>query len=133
MRERRINRSYHALLIRVVASTQPALYVPATKYIPHRQYMSDVVNTSLQIMIVPRLDKLLAKEKRTFYWLAKETGISHTTLWRLKKGKAVGINFETLEKICRALRCQPGDVLFLTNDKTPPRRQALKTRRKSSS
>ena len=45
-------------------------------------------------MIVPRLDKVLAKEKRTFYWLAKETGVSHTTLWRLKKGKAVGINFE---------------------------------------
>jgi putative transcriptional regulator len=83
-------------------------------------------------VIVPRLDKLLAKEKRTFYWLAKETGISHTTLWRLKKGKAAGINFETLEKICRALRCQPGDVLFLANDRTPPRRQSLKRRRKSS-
>ena len=41
-------------------------------------------------MIVPRLDKVLAKKKRTFYWLAKETGVSHTTLWRLKKGKAVG-------------------------------------------
>lgn len=83
------------------------------------------------IMIVPRLDKVLAKEKRTFYWLAKETGVSHTTLWRLKKGKAVGINFETLEKICRALRCQPGDVLFLTKDKTPHRSQASKKGRKS--
>jgi putative transcriptional regulator len=84
-------------------------------------------------MIVSRLDKVLAKEKRTFYWLAKETGVSHTTLWRLKKGKAVGINFDTLEKICRALRCQPGDVLFLTNHKTHPRRQSFKTKRKSSS
>ena len=83
------------------------------------------------IMIVPRLDKLLAKEKRSFYWLAKETGVSHTTLWRLKKRKAVGINFETLEKICRALRCQPGDILFFTNDKTPRRRQSLKSARKS--
>ena len=109
------------------------LYVPVTKYIPHRQYMSDVVNMSPPIMIVPRLDKLLAKEKRTFYWLAKQTGVSHTTLWRLKKGKAVGINFETLEKICRALRCQTGDVLFLTNDKTPTRRQSLKTKRKPTS
>jgi putative transcriptional regulator len=77
-------------------------------------------------MIVPRLEKLLATEKRSFYWLAKETGVSHTTLWRLKKGKAAGINFETLEKICRALRCQPGDVLFLTNDKIPPRGQSPK-------
>ena len=82
-------------------------------------------------MIVPRLDKVLAKDKRTFYWLAKETGVSHTTLWRLKKGKAVGINFETLEKICRALRCQPGDVLYLTKDKTPQRHQASKKGRKS--
>jgi putative transcriptional regulator len=82
-------------------------------------------------MIVPRLDKVLAKEKRTFYWLAKETGVSHTTLWRLKKGKAVGINFETLERICRALRCQPGDVLFLTNDKLPARRNGSKKGRNS--
>ena len=81
-------------------------------------------------MIVPRLDKLLANQKRSFYWLAKETGLSHTTLWRLKKGKAVGINFDTLEKICRALRCQPGDVLLLTNNKTPLRRQSLKVGRK---
>jgi len=82
-------------------------------------------------MIVPRLDRVLAKEKRTFYWLAKETGISHTTLWWLKKGKAVGINFETLEKICRVLRCQLGDVLVLTKDKPPLRRQASKKSRKS--
>lgn len=64
-------------------------------------------------MIYTRLDKLLATKKHTFYWLAKETGVSHTTLWRLKKGKAAGINFETLEKICHALQCQPGDVLFI--------------------
>ena len=80
-------------------------------------------------MIIPRLDKLLAKKERSFYWLAKETGISHTTLWRLKKGKAVGINFETLEKICRTLRCQPGDILFLTNDKTSPSRKPSKSGR----
>lgn len=82
-------------------------------------------------MIVPRLDIVLAKENRTFYWLAKETGVSHTTLWRLKKGKAVGINFETLEKICRALRCLPGDVLILTRDNTLPQRQVSKKSRKS--
>jgi len=82
-------------------------------------------------MIVPRLDKLLANENRSFYWLAKETGVSHTTLWRLKKGKAVGINFDTLEKICRALSCLPGDVLFLTGDNNLPKPQSLKTKRKS--
>ncbi len=66
-------------------------------------------------MIEIRVDQLLAEHGRTFYWLAKETGISHTTLWRLKKGKALGINFETLEKMCQALKCQPGDVLALAS------------------
>jgi DNA-binding Xre family transcriptional regulator len=53
-------------------------------------------------MIGIRVVELLAKQGRFFYWLAKETGISHTTLWRLKKGKAFGINFATLEKPCQA-------------------------------
>lgn len=65
-------------------------------------------------MIETRIDELLGERGRSYYWLAKETGISHTTLWRLKKGKALGINFGTLESICRALGCQPGDVLRLT-------------------
>jgi len=68
-------------------------------------------------MIAINLDHLLKQQKRTFYWLAKETGISHTTLWRLKKDKALGINFETLEKICQALSCKPGDVLMRVEDK----------------
>ena len=68
-------------------------------------------------MIEIRVDELLKSQERSFYWLAKETGISHTTLWRLKKGKALGINFDTLEKICRALGCQPGSVLTLASEK----------------
>jgi putative transcriptional regulator len=67
-------------------------------------------------MIEIRVDQLLEAQGRTFYWLAKETGISHTTLWRFKKGKALGINFETLEKMCRVLRCQPGDLLTSVNE-----------------
>jgi putative transcriptional regulator len=73
-------------------------------------------------MIEVQIDKLLKKHDRTFYWLAKETGISHTTLWRLKKRKALGINFDTLEKLCQALDCQPGDVLSRVNRKPPKRR-----------
>ena len=68
-------------------------------------------------MIEVRVDELLEEQRRSFYWLAKETGISHTTLWRLKKGKALGINFDTLEKICRGLNCQPGDVMRLASEK----------------
>jgi putative transcriptional regulator len=70
-----------------------------------------------RVVIEIRVDELLEERGRTFYWLAKETGISHSTLWRLKTGRAVGINFPTLEQICRALSCQPGDVLKLANEK----------------
>ena len=82
-------------------------------------------------MVEVRIDKLLEERGRTFYWLAKETGISHTTLWRLKKGKAQGINFGTLESICRALECQPGDVLRLPNDGNAPKKRGTKNRRKA--
>jgi putative transcriptional regulator len=73
-------------------------------------------------MIEIHVDELLGEHNRSFYWLSKETGISHTTLWRLKKGKALGINFETLEKLCGALGCQPGDLLTMTNNKRPAKR-----------
>jgi len=81
-----------------------------------------------------RVEELLEGRGRTFYWLAKETGISHTTLWRLKKGKALGINFGTLESICRALGCQPGDVLGLADaGKTGKKSEARSTRRSGKS
>ena len=78
-------------------------------------------------MIEIRVNELLVKHQRTFYWLAKETGISHTTLWRLKKGKAFGINFDTLEKMCRTLECQPGDVLALATAKKSRKNGKSKT------
>lgn len=85
----------------------------------------------LTSMIAINLDHLLKQQKRTFYWLAKETGISHTTLWRLKKDKAMGINFDTLEKICQALSCNPGDVLTRAEDKKPTGKRKTAQNRKS--
>ena len=78
-------------------------------------------------MIEIRIDQLLKAHGRTFYWLAKETGISHTTLWRLKKGKALGINFVTLEKLCETLGCQPGDMVMFTNHKKQRARKSPRT------
>jgi putative transcriptional regulator len=77
-------------------------------------------------MIEVKIDEVLEKRERSFYWLAKQTGISHTTLWRLKKGKAVGINFPTLEKICEALECQPGDILKIGSEKSAEKKQIKK-------
>lgn len=71
------------------------------------KYVSDIQYMFIKVQI----DELLKEKERTFYWLSKQTGISHTTLWRLKKGRALGINFVTLEKLCAALDCAPGDVL----------------------
>jgi len=78
-------------------------------------------------MIEVRIDQILKAHGRTFYWLAKETGISHTTLWRLKKRKALGINFITLEKLCETLNCQPGDVFTFSNQKRQRMGQRLAT------
>ncbi len=76
-------------------------------------------------MIEIRVDELLEGRGRSFYWLAKETGSSHTTLWQLKKGRARGINFETLGKICSGLECQPGDVRGLANSTKKGRKRSV--------
>jgi putative transcriptional regulator len=75
-------------------------------------------------LIEIQLDLLLERRGRTFYWLAKETGMSHSTPWRLKKGKAMGINFITLVKLCHTLGCQPGDVLRLANENNKGKRRS---------
>jgi len=77
-------------------------------------------------MIEVKLDELLAKHGHSFYWLSKKTHVSYTTLWRLKKGNALGINFATLVKICDALECQPGDILeFKTTHKQTSKTNSL--------
>jgi putative transcriptional regulator len=61
--------------------------------------------------IVVNVDVMLAKRKMQSKELAEILGITPANLSILKTGKAKGIRFETLEAICKALNCQPGDVL----------------------
>lgn len=61
--------------------------------------------------IVVNLDVMMAKRKVRSKDLAKELGITEANLSILKTGKAKAIRFSTLEAICRALDCQPGDIL----------------------
>lgn len=82
-----------------------------------------MLRATVTAMIRIRIDELLKERERSFYWLAKETGVSHTTLWRLKKDKAQGITFNTLEKICQILKCQPGDVLRVSREKANKNRK----------
>jgi len=64
-------------------------------------------------MIVVHLDELLATRKMRSKDLAEAIGITEQNLSILKRGKAKAIRFSTLEAICRALDCQPGDLLTL--------------------
>ena len=61
--------------------------------------------------IVVRLDVMLALRKARSRELALHVGITETNLSLLKSGRVKGIRFETLEKICDYLQCQPGDLL----------------------
>jgi len=61
--------------------------------------------------IVVNLDVIMAKRKIRSKDLAKELGITEANLSILKTGKAKAIRFTTLEAICQALDCQPGDIL----------------------
>jgi len=65
-----------------------------------------------------RIAELLEKRGKTQYWLAKETGLTPLTISKLVKGKTSGIEFATPEVICKALSCQPNDVLQVGGEKT---------------
>ena len=62
-------------------------------------------------MIVINLDMLLLKRKMSSSELAEKIGITQANLSILKTGKARAVRFSTLDSICRALGCQPGDIL----------------------
>jgi putative transcriptional regulator len=61
--------------------------------------------------IIVNLDVLLAQRKMRLNTLAERVNITPQNLSVLKTGKAKAIRFDTLQKICRALECQPGDIL----------------------
>jgi putative transcriptional regulator len=61
--------------------------------------------------IVITLDVMMAKRKVSLNELSKRVGLTTVNLSILKTGKAKGVRFDTLEAICKALDCQPGDIL----------------------
>ncbi len=66
--------------------------------------------------IVVNLDVMMAKRKMSSQELAEKIGITAANLSILKTGKAKAVRFSTLEAICKALDCQPGDVLEYRED-----------------
>lgn len=67
-------------------------------------------------MIVVNIDVMLARRKMSVTELADNVGITIANLSILKNGRARAIRFSTLEALCRALGCQPGDILEYRND-----------------
>lgn len=63
-----------------------------------------------------RLDELLHERRKTLTELADEVGITLANLSILKTGKAKAIRFSTLAAICRALDCQPGDLITYADE-----------------
>lgn len=61
--------------------------------------------------IVVNVDVMLAKRKMTQGELAEKVGITQANLSILKTGKAKAVRFSTLDALCKALECQPGDIL----------------------
>ena len=66
--------------------------------------------------IIVNVDVMLAKRKMTSGELAERVGITQANLSILKTGKARAVRFSTLDAICRALECQPGDILEYRQD-----------------
>lgn len=69
-------------------------------------------------MIIINIDVMLAKRKMSVTELTKRVGLTMANVSILKNGKAKAIRIETLDKICKALECQPGDILEWREENT---------------
>ena len=67
-------------------------------------------------MIIINIDVMLAKRKMSVTELSEKVGITMANISILKNGKAKAIKIETLDKICKALQCQPGDILVFKEE-----------------
>lgn len=68
--------------------------------------------------ILINIDVMLAKRKMSVTELAEKVGITMANISILKNGKAKAVRFSTLEAICKALHCQPGDIVEYRAEKT---------------
>ena len=69
--------------------------------------------------IIVNLDVMLARRKMRSKELSELVGITEQNISLLKSGKVRGVRFETMEKICEVLDCQPGDILEYRKERKP--------------
>lgn len=82
--------------------------------------------------IIVNLDVMLARRKMRSKELAERIGITEQNVSLLKSGKVRGVRFETLEKICDALDCQPADILEYRRDGAPDSVPSISSARRNA-
>lgn len=73
--------------------------------------------------IILRLDRVMADRKISLNELSERVGVTNVNLSKMKTGKISAIRFSTLEAICEALSCQPGDILEYDPDAVSPEKE----------
>ncbi len=79
-------------------------------------YIKFIDKGRVEMAIVIHLERLLVDHDMKLNELSEKVGISNVNLSHLKTGKSKAIRFSTLEAICKALNCQPGDLLSYIED-----------------
>ncbi len=69
--------------------------------------------------IIMRLDRVMADRKMSLKELSEKVGVANVNLSKMKTGKISAVRFSTLEAICEALNCQPGDILEYQKENPP--------------
>ena len=66
-------------------------------------------------MISLNLNQLLKDQNKTAYWLSQQTGIAPNNVGKIVNGETKNIRLDTIEKICKALNCTPGDLIVINS------------------
>ena len=86
-------------------------------YVAHKENDCEVTNMA----IIVNIDVMLAKRKMSVTELCEKLGITMANVSILKNGKAKAVKIETLNKLCKALDCQPGDLFAYEEDQEEER------------
>ena len=86
-------------------------------YVAHKENDCEVTN----LAIIVNIDVMLAKRKMSVTELSEKLGITMANVSILKNGKAKAVKIETLNKLCKALDCQPGDLFAYEEDQEEER------------
>lgn len=81
-------------------------------------------------MVRLRLREILLDQDRTMSWLSKETRLSYQTVFALAKNQTKRVAFETVDVLCRALNCEPGELFVRDDEDKSAKSKAVRTRQR---